>query len=206
MSLTSTRGDLRQTILDAVDRLLARYGYQKMTIEDLAREAGVARRTIYLHFPGKEAVALASIDRVVERLLERLRDLAKGAEPPDQRIRAMLRERILFRLDAVQDYYRSFDDLFAALRPAYIARRDRYFAAEAEVFAGVVAEGCGAGVFADFPPRAVADTLLLATNSLLPYSLGDRELGSREEVAERVGRVADLLLNGLLQRTQENLR
>ncbi|HLK58033.1 MAG TPA: helix-turn-helix domain-containing protein, partial [Chthonomonadaceae bacterium] len=71
-----TRRDLHSAILDATEILLARSGYQQMTMEDIAKEAGVARRTIYLHFKGKEEVALSSIDRVVERLLEQLRSLA----------------------------------------------------------------------------------------------------------------------------------
>jgi AcrR family transcriptional regulator len=139
---TPGRTDLREVILDAADGLLARLGYRKMTIDDLARAAGVARRTIYLHFSSKEQVALSSIDRVVERLLEELRAVAGNDEPPGHRLREMLRTRILFRFDSVRAYYGSFDELFAALRPAYLARRERYFAAEAEIFAQVLAEGC----------------------------------------------------------------
>ena len=45
-----------------------------------------------------------------------------------------------------------------------------------------------------------AETLLLATNSLLPYSLNTKELGERSEIEERVRRLADLLLTGLLHR------
>jgi AcrR family transcriptional regulator len=64
---------LRDAVLDATERLLGRCGYQKMTMDDIAREAGVGRRTLYLHFTGKEEIALSSIDRVVERLLDVLR-------------------------------------------------------------------------------------------------------------------------------------
>jgi AcrR family transcriptional regulator len=78
MQATAVRPEMREVILDAVDRLLGRYGYQKMTMDDLAREAGISKRTIYLHFPGKEAVALASIDRVVDRLLDQLQAIACG--------------------------------------------------------------------------------------------------------------------------------
>src|SRR6185295_3136508 len=54
----------REAILDATDRLLGRLGYQKTTIDDLAREADVGRRTIYLNFQSKEEIFLSSIDRV----------------------------------------------------------------------------------------------------------------------------------------------
>ena len=52
-------GELRDVILDAMERLLARYGYKKTTMDDLAREAGIGKGTTYLHFPSKEEVALA---------------------------------------------------------------------------------------------------------------------------------------------------
>src|SRR5437879_6350617 len=120
---TVSRRDLREAILDATERLLARKGFRRMTMDDIAAESGVARRTIYLHFPGKEQVALESIDRVVERLLERLRAVAAGASPPEERLRAMLVTRVLFRFDSVKEYHHSFTEMFAAIRPAYLARR-----------------------------------------------------------------------------------
>jgi AcrR family transcriptional regulator len=200
MMTTATRRDMREIILDATERLLARYGYQKMTMDDLAREACIAKRTIYLYFPGKEEVALSSIDRVVERLLSELRAIAQEAASPDARIREMLLRRVLFRFDSVQDYYQSFNDMFAALRPAYMARRERYFDLEAQVFASVLEEGRVLGALAVSDAFTTAQTLLHATNSLLPYSLSARELGRRDEVADRVARVADLLLEGLRKR------
>jgi AcrR family transcriptional regulator len=200
MQATAVRADMREVILDAVDRLLGRYGYQKMTMDDLAREAGISKRTIYLHFPSKEAVALSSIDRVVDRLLDQLQAIARSDGPPAERLRQMLLTRVLFRFDSVRDYYQSLDDLFAALRPAYMARRDRYFAAEAQIFAELLIEGRRLGAFALDDPAATAQTLLWATNSLLPYSLNVRELGEREAIEAKAARIADLLLDGLRRR------
>src|SRR5215469_10283501 len=44
------RGD---RILDALATLIARWGYGKTTVDDIAREAGVAKGTVYLHWPSK---------------------------------------------------------------------------------------------------------------------------------------------------------
>jgi AcrR family transcriptional regulator len=197
---TPVAHETRDAILDATERLLARFGYKKTTMDDVAREAGIGKGTIYLHFPSKEEVALCSIDRIVDRLLRRLRAVAAGPEAPDRRLRDMLLTRVLFRFDSVHDYSQSLDDLLEALRPAYLARRQGYFDAEAEVLAGVLEEGRAAGVFRFDDPFVAAHTLLLATNSLLPYSLSARELGKRKEVQEKAGRIADLLLTGLLRR------
>ena len=89
------RTDIREAILDAVDRRLARFGYKKMTVEGLADEAGIGKGTVYLHFASKEEAVLSHVDRIVERLCGRLDTIAAGAGPVDQRIHAMLVERVL---------------------------------------------------------------------------------------------------------------
>src|SRR5262245_25926299 len=119
--------DVRDAILDAVERLLARYGYKKTTIDDLAREAGIGKGSIYLHFPSKEEVALCSIDRVAERVKRRLQAVANTVTDPVECAREVLRARVLLRLDIVKAYSQSLDELFESLRPAYMARRQRYF-------------------------------------------------------------------------------
>jgi AcrR family transcriptional regulator len=181
--------------------LLARYGYQKMTMDDLAREAGIGKGTTYLHFPSKQEVILCSIDRIVERLLEQLCAIGHSADTPAVKVRKILATRVLFRFDSVKGYSQGLDDVLRALRPAYLARRQRYFAAEAAVIADVLRAGQTSGVFTVQDPVALAYTLLLATNSLLPYSLSRRELGKRKEVQEQVERVATLVLDGLRRRT-----
>ncbi|MBI5433286.1 MAG: TetR/AcrR family transcriptional regulator [Planctomycetes bacterium] len=190
----------REAILDAADRLLGRLGFKKTTLDDLARESGVGRRTIYLHFAGKEEVALASIDRVVERLCARLEALASSDLSAAARLRAMLVERVLFRIDSVRGYYHGLDELFAVLRAAYMERRERYFASESELFARVLREGKKSGELSVRDPEALARALLLATNSLLPYSLSPRELGARTAVQRDVETLADCLLDGLVAR------
>ena len=82
MPATATREETRDAILDAADRLLARYGYKKMTMEDLAQEVGIGKGTIYLHFPSKEEVVLSHVDRIVERLKGRLWEIARREGPP----------------------------------------------------------------------------------------------------------------------------
>jgi len=202
MSPTTTlRPQLRDKVLDAADRLLGRLGYRKTTMDDLAREAGIGRRTIYLYFSSKEEVFFASIDRVVERMLEELRRIAVVHEPASTRLARMLTARVLLRFDSVRDYYQSLDELLGALRAGYLERRERWFADEVRVLAEVIAAGVASGELAAEDPEAAARTLVLATNSLLPWSLSARQLGSRKDVERDVHAIADLLLGGLAARS-----
>lgn len=200
MSAPGTRVSVRDNILDAAPRLLGRLGYRKSTMDDLAREAGVGRRSIYVHFTSKEEVFLASIDRVVENLIAELDSIATSDAPPAERLQRMLVARVLFRFDSVHGYYQSLDEMFAVLRPAYLERRERYTESEAAVFARVLTQGERDGSLQIASALECAHTLLLATNALLPYSLSTRELGSRRAIERQVQRIADVVLHGIVRR------
>jgi AcrR family transcriptional regulator len=201
MAAIAPKEGVRESILDATDRLLARFGYRKMTVEDIAAEAGIGKGTIYLHFSSKEEVVLSHVDRIVDRLKQQhLAVIARSKHTALERIRQMLLARVLFRFDSIQHYTQSLNDLLAALRPGLLARRARYFEEEAQIFAEVLAEGRASGEFEFEDELAVAHAMLEATNGLLPYSLSTTELGEREEVERRASAIADLLLRGLLSR------
>lgn len=194
--------DIRDMILDAVGRLLERYGYRKMTVDDIAHEAGIGKGTIYLYFPSKEEMALSWIDRANQAMQERLRQIADSDLPPDERVRRMLVTRVMIPFDGTQRFALSLDDLFAAVRPAFFARRVAYLEGEAGILAQVLADGRDRGMFGFEDADAVAHALLLATNSLLPYSLSTNQLGRREEIEAKALGIANLLLNGILHRSK----
>lgn len=56
-----------ERILDAAYRLLMRFGYDKTTISDIAREAGVSKGAIYLHYKSREALFQALVLRETVR-------------------------------------------------------------------------------------------------------------------------------------------
>lgn len=195
--------DMRDAILDAVGRLLERYGYRKMTVEDIAHDAGIGKGTAYLYFPSKEEMALGWIDRANEWLLADLREIAGLTDPPAERVRLMLVKRVMYRFDGVQRFAQSLDELYSAMRPLFLARRNCYHDAEAQVFADVLSKGRSTGDFALGNDYATSRMLLMATNSLLPYSLSPAELGQRDEIESKTLAMADMLLTGLLHRRTE---
>jgi AcrR family transcriptional regulator len=59
----SRREERAQRILDAASTLILRWGYQKTTLDDISREAGVSKATIYLHWKTREELFAALIRR-----------------------------------------------------------------------------------------------------------------------------------------------
>jgi len=187
----------RVALLDAAERLLARIGYRKVTMEDLAQEAGVSRRTVYGYFRSKEEVILGTIDRIVDQVSERLDAVARVEGSAADRLRDMLVERVRIRVEKVRDYAHALDEIFAALRPAYLERRKEYFEAEAELLAGVLRQGQRTGEFARRDARETAFLLLTATNAFLPHGLSPGQLQDTAGTLKQLEALAELLVEGL---------
>lgn len=79
-----------QAILDVVNRLLAAQGFDAMTVDAVAEQAGMAKASLYKHFPCKEDLAAAAMVRVLTRVREVVDGLPADA-PPLQCLRAVLR-------------------------------------------------------------------------------------------------------------------
>ena len=67
-------------IVSAVNRLLAEKGFDLMTVDQVAAEVGIAKASLYKHFPSKEALAAAAMVRVMEQGLQVVEELAARSE------------------------------------------------------------------------------------------------------------------------------
>lgn len=68
-AITDERKLREERLLDAATTLLIRWGYRKTTIDDVAREAGVGKGTIYLHWKDKNELFRAAIVREQQRYI-----------------------------------------------------------------------------------------------------------------------------------------
>src|SRR6516164_1179812 len=84
-----------ERLLDADERLVSAVGAGHLTLEAVARAAGVSKGGLLYHFPSKEALLQAMIDRHLRDIGARIAGLeADGRSPADR-----LRERVRMRLD-----------------------------------------------------------------------------------------------------------
>jgi len=70
----SEKADRRDAILDAAEAQVSATGADKLTMNALAKAAGVAKGTLYLYFDTKEEVLLALFRRANRRFVDRMRD------------------------------------------------------------------------------------------------------------------------------------
>jgi AcrR family transcriptional regulator len=83
-----------ERVLDSAAELLVRWGYQRVTIDEIARHAGIGKGTVYLHFRTKEALFLTVLLRTHRRVAERMAQLME-ADPASVLPAALMRESYL---------------------------------------------------------------------------------------------------------------
>ena len=71
-------------IVDATNNLLAKKGFEMMTMDEVAAEVGIAKASLYKHFPSKEALAAAAMIRLLENTLAFVRGLSSEQASLDQ--------------------------------------------------------------------------------------------------------------------------
>ena len=84
------RRERERLILHAASEVLVEKGYDAMSMEDIASRVGISRAAIYLHFPGKEDLVLALLQRGIETSVERFDALLAEPIAPPEKVRRLI--------------------------------------------------------------------------------------------------------------------
>ena len=166
-------GDERErAILETAERLLAERTIHEISVDDLARGAGISRPTFYFYFSSKVAVLLALLDRVVEEARASRGDvLERPGEDPRGRLRQAIngiyetfRSHRAVMLAAADAGSASLEvrELWATVMEGFV--EETAAAIEAERAAGVVPDGISARDLA-ISLNLMNERVLLATFS-----------------------------------------
>jgi TetR/AcrR family transcriptional regulator, regulator of autoinduction and epiphytic fitness len=86
-----------EAIVHIATRLLAEKGFDAMTVDEVAAQVGIAKASLYKHFPSKEDLAAAAMVRVMQLAQEAIRSLPPDADPLEN-LRAVVRWVLQVRL------------------------------------------------------------------------------------------------------------
>ena len=177
MSISKTR----QKLVDVARQLFAKNGMENTTMNDIAMASGKGRRTLYTYFKSKEDVYTAVIESELERLSDRLDEVAaKRTRPQDKII-----ELIYTHLNMIKETVVRNGNLRAEFfRNIWMVEKVRknFDEDEIELFRKVYAEGKDDGEFDIENIDLVADITHYCIKGLeVPYIYGH---GMTEETSK----------------------
>jgi AcrR family transcriptional regulator len=101
-------------ILEAARRVFAAAGFEGASVDDVARAAGVAKGTVYLYYPSKEAIYRAAVRQGLEALVEELRRQVEAAPTLREKVRAFVETKVAY-FDRNRDFFKIYLATFADL-------------------------------------------------------------------------------------------
>lgn len=73
---------MKETILKKSLELFTQNGFKAVTMDDIAKELGISKKTIYQHFPSKNDLVKATVDFVFETATSKMHTIAGNCETP----------------------------------------------------------------------------------------------------------------------------
>jgi AcrR family transcriptional regulator len=107
-------------IIRTVNALLAQKGFEAMTVDEVAASVGIAKASLYKHFPSKEDLAAAAMVRVMRRAQDFIATLSASAAPL-YNLRAVVRWTMELKLAGEMP---SLPSQNSTLRATLVATRD----------------------------------------------------------------------------------
>lgn len=189
--------DVRTRILRQARRDFFAHGYSTLTMDALAAELGMSKKTLYLHFSGKEDIVGAVIEDLAAEIRGAADELHENAElSVAEKLRRFM-EGLLERMAAltprtVRDLQRFAPQLYA--RVEEVRGKTLPY-----VFGRFIAEGQAAGlVHAHLPPGFAIEFFLQAVQGMMqPDSLERLQLAPRDVIRHAVA----LFFGGVLTNT-----
>lgn len=180
MSISKTR----QKLVDVARQLFAKNGLENTTMNDIAVASGRGRRTLYTYFKSKEDVYYAVIESELERLSDKLDEVAAKATRPQDKII----ELIYTHLNMIKETVVRNGNLRAEFfRNIWMVEKVRknFDEDEIDLFRKVYAEGKANGEFDIDNVDLVADITHYCIKGLeVPYIYGRLGHGMTEETSK----------------------
>lgn len=85
------RQEREELILQAAEEMLAEKGYHETSMDEIAVRVGIAKGTVYLHFPSKEHLVMAIFERGIQKLVEGVEASIASEATPRAKMEAVLR-------------------------------------------------------------------------------------------------------------------
>ena len=185
-------------IVQSVNRLLAEKGFDLMTVDEVAADVGIAKASLYKHFPSKEALAAAAMVRLLQRTQGVVEEqAARGDATAFERLRAVTRWALEVQLAGEMPTLPSQNSSLRAELMAHKDYLDLLMAVSDRLGEWIVQAQKDGDIDPALPPEVVLYTIFARACDPVP---GFLKAGGQYSDAQIVDWVLGTCMNGLAAR------
>ena len=192
------KNEIRMKILDAAQEVFNRYSYGKSTMEDIAREMGKGKSSIYYYFTSKEDIFKAVIEKEILLMKTRILDAVSKQENPKDKLKAYVVER-MHGLKNLKNLYNVIRNEFVVQRDFVDQTRQQTDQEEINIVTGILDKGVEAGIFHLEDTFLTSVAIVTALKGMeIPLLITESEGDTLLE--QRLDRLLEVLFYGIIKR------
>ncbi|MGC8595020.1 MAG: TetR/AcrR family transcriptional regulator [Candidatus Kryptoniota bacterium] len=160
----------RGVILDAARKRFAYYGFSKVTMDEIAVDAGMGKASLYYYFPTKERLFIEVVLQEKKQFLEQLKAIVTSDLDSADKLRNYVRKRI--------EYFRNLANLRALsfqqpkeMRESFHEMYKDFQAEELKLIQQLIQAGKREGEFAVSNPQRTAEIVLRVLQGIRSWLL-----------------------------------
>ena len=159
------KDDKREHIIAAAAECLARFGYEKTTMEDIAGLVGLNKASLYYYYKNKEAIFTEVVVQEARQFINALQSKIRTVSGCRDRIQTYLAERLQYYQQVVNLHNLSIDTL-NRVQPTFKALYESILEREIAFMAQVLEQGIQAGEIKTCPTGQLARALMTVADAL----------------------------------------
>lgn len=181
-------------ILDAARTVFSKRGFNDVTVDEIAAEAGLAKATVYQYFPSKQDIYLAALRAGVHQLLERTETAMSAAEGARAKIEAFVRTRLEY-LHQHQEFFAVYHAQFGnVMHPASLNEEFRaLYRRQFDNLLAAIGKGIKRGELAKVNAEVLAIAIYESTRGVMVHRCLD---WSSATVGQQVAALMQILWDG----------
>ena len=193
-----------EEILEATRKVISSYGFEGITLEKVAEEAGISKGTIYLYFENKEELMISSIEYGLDKLIEELENCIYGEIDILNKIRKIISTKLKY-IESHRDFVKAFiAEMYGQILVSNKDRlmrirnkRDHFY----KVLTDIIKSGIDSGVFRKVDPYKGAFSLIE-----LIKGIGIKRIihNSEEDLDKDIDFIMDIFLKGIEKERSKN--
>jgi AcrR family transcriptional regulator len=173
---SAAESERRLTLLKAAFREVSEKGFSEVTLDDIARRAGVSKGVTLYYFDSKDDLFCELFGWLIDSIHGRMREAVAAETDPVAKVRALV--ALIFPSPSKnRAFFRAFVDFcgLAARREAFRLVNERFYAGCREIDGGIVEEGMRRGVFVVRDPQEAGSTMRAIFDGLMMQWLAEKE-------------------------------
>lgn len=186
----------KREILEAAQKVFAQKGFHQATIDEIAKEAELAKGTIYLYFKNKRELFYSLVEEKTEYLMNLLQKEVKREENAVEKLSAIIRHQLEF-YEANRDFFKIITSessrfelgLKDELRKRIMDRYLKYI----DIVSQIIEEGIKEGRFKALDTKKLAATLRGIIDALAFQWILSKE---KESLVSNAPLIMELFLSG----------